>query len=111
MHSDRDLASAAGIPFTLRHNMVLFVLADAKRFVRVAQQDRLIILGFDGFFLRGPDIIPDLGLIPDFSQMCSETDAVDHSANSAIRVLDECGTPAHYFEFVLMHEDDPKRFG
>lgn len=109
MRSILDIAESAGVTVTMHANTELIAIEDAERFVHALERHGLIILGFDGFFLDDPYIIPDMDMIADFSSLYREADAAQRSVAAAIRILRSAGKPGHYFDFVVATEDERQR--
>ena len=48
---------------------------DAEKFVEACKHNNIVILGFDGLFIKDDGHYPDLDLIADFSDIMKESDS------------------------------------
>lgn len=96
MERVRHVARLAGVDVVDIGSATLFPSTAAVCVIDFCEENNICILGMDGFRLRGPARIPDMGVIADFSG----ASAVE-SIRLARTFVNETMQPELWYEFVF----------
>jgi hypothetical protein len=95
------LAELADVAVERVGALELVASKDVDAFLQAVKRRRAVVIGIEGFRIRGNQVIPDMNAIADFSDELLDSETSAATIEMASRFLHEVAAPDVYFDFVL----------
>jgi hypothetical protein len=93
----RELADRVCLRYRSAGGLTLFETAEAYRFLDACLAEGKIVLGIEGFYIDGKQVVPEMGAIADFSDVSSSGESIMEGR----AFLGKVGALGLLFEFTL----------